>query len=72
MKKHHDDDNLVRTPDGVYVHAQHSSSDRRIMDAPGPSLRVYQVWKGNNVGLFLLQFSLFRFKDKCTVYVVID
>ncbi|XP_050371794.1 probable protein S-acyltransferase 7 [Argentina anserina] len=47
MRKH-DDNDMVRTPDGMYVHAHHSSSDRRIMDTPGPSLRVYQVWKGNN------------------------
>lgn len=50
MKK---DDDLVRTREGMYgrsMHAQHSDSDRRIMDTPGPSLRVFQVWKGNNVG----------------------
>lgn len=48
MKK---DDDLVRTREGMYgrsMHAQHSDSDRRIMDTPGPSLRVFQVWKGNN------------------------
>ncbi|XP_048430745.1 probable protein S-acyltransferase 6 isoform X2 [Pyrus x bretschneideri] len=27
---------------------QHSDSDRRIIDAPGSSLLLYQVWKGNN------------------------
>ncbi|KAL6188320.1 hypothetical protein ACLB2K_039713 [Fragaria x ananassa] len=44
MRKDDGDD----LPDGIYVHAQHSNSDRRIMDTPGPSLRVYQLWKGNN------------------------
>lgn len=62
MKK---DDDLVRTREGMYgrsMHAQHSDSDRRIMDTPGPSLRVFQVWKGNNVGhrsLSPLEYSYF-------------
>lgn len=62
MKK---DDDLVRTREGMYgrsMHAQHSDSDRRIMDTPGPSLRVFQVWKGNNVAhrsLSPLEYSYF-------------
>ncbi|KAL6294095.1 hypothetical protein ACE6H2_002237 [Prunus campanulata] len=41
----------VRTQERMYTTAlppQHSDSDRRIIDAPGPSLHLYQVWKGNN------------------------
>ncbi|TQD78152.1 hypothetical protein C1H46_036281 [Malus baccata] len=43
---------MVRTQQermyGNALPSQHSDSDRRIIDAPGPSLRLYQVWKGNN------------------------
>ncbi|RXH80003.1 hypothetical protein DVH24_041150 [Malus domestica] len=49
---------MVRTQqERMYGNAlppQHSDSDRRIIDAPGPSLRLYQVWKGNNVVILLL------------------
>ncbi|XP_009353491.2 probable protein S-acyltransferase 7 [Pyrus x bretschneideri] len=47
---------MVRTQqERMYGNAlphQHSDSDRRIIDAPGPSLRLYQVWKGNNKFFF--------------------
>lgn len=42
-----------------------SNFDRRIVDSDGRSLRLYQVWKGNNVSLdrLLSSPSAFSFWD---------
>lgn len=34
-----------------------SDSNRCIIDTPGPSLRVYQVWKGSNVSSLSSAFA---------------
>ena len=57
---------------GTSLPAQLSDSNRQIIETNATILRVYQVWKGNNVIYFRLFPIFYPFPCSCTLQLIIS